>query len=252
MCACDPLSQVPFVYSLNNSTKHDLLLVLAFMLLEVQWRSVFSAPTMTVFNDIESAVFMVTLSFLQKNVHEPTGSIPNDVPESTISGATISEKLQDIYTKNVLFSCHISKVEEYQITVWGNPESIAQPLSNVKNRLHIHLVQIRNILENLYPEIPLPTTPPPPQVTHSYDNEKKIYGWGVIVALKDWLTQVLQVCNSALTFAGFLRMVCIWMVTVLPMNSGHSAGLSCRLKELTALTKHLVAENLASFVSNLL
>ncbi|XP_040011736.1 uncharacterized protein LOC120805511 [Xiphias gladius] len=53
--------------------------------------------------------------------------------------------------------------------------------------------------------------------------------------------------------AGFLTVVCAWMAILLPsLGAGHAsrrhaAGVSCRPKELTALTRSLVEESLATF-----
>lgn len=134
--------------------------------------------------------------FLQIHFHGPrTGSVPNDVPDSTVSGVSIFEKLQDIYIKNVLFYLHILKVEEYNIKVWGNPEYIAGNLSLVNGRINHHLVKIKTILKKLYPEIALPATPAPPQLSHD-EYANKEYGWGVIVSVKAWHEQVLQVIEE--------------------------------------------------------
>lgn len=105
-------------------------------------------------------------------------------------------KLQDIYTKNVLFYLHILKVEEYQKGLWGNPQSVGGPLSLVKGRLTHIAARVKTLLTHIDPEIPLPATPAPPQLSHQHDYAKKAYGWGVVVALKDWLTQVLQVLKA--------------------------------------------------------
>ncbi|KAM6943717.1 uncharacterized protein PEZ65_001680 [Lycodopsis pacificus] len=53
--------------------------------------------------------------------------------------------------------------------------------------------------------------------------------------------------------AGFLTVACAWMVIVIqsldagPAAQKHAAGVSCNLKELTALTRSLVDESLKSF-----
>lgn len=135
-----------------------------------------------------------TFSFLQINLHgDVSGSVPDDVPDSTISGINISEKLRDIYIKNGLFHFHISKVKQYLEELWGNPASFAR---HIKGGLSNHSAQIKTILKNIDPEMPLPTMPPPPQLSHDRDYAKKVYGWGVIVRLKEWLTQVQQVLQE--------------------------------------------------------
>lgn len=122
------------------------------------------------------------------------GPVPDECPNSTISGTNISEQLQDIYIKNELFEVHILKVKDYQENTWGNPESVAVPLSHVKGNLVFHLTKIKNILMN---NNSLPTKPTPPHLSHNDDYAKKVYGWGVIVTLEDWLTQVSRVLAEA-------------------------------------------------------
>lgn len=140
---------------------------------------------------------MAITSFFQINFHGPFRcSVPDDVPDSTISGITISEKLQDIYIKNMLFNFHIGKLEEYQKELWGNPKSVEEHLLHVKFRLAHFLVRVKRTLLNMDPEISLPTTPAPPLLSHNHDYAKKEYGWCVIFTLKDWLTQVLQVLEA--------------------------------------------------------
>ncbi len=138
----------------------------------------------------------MTLSFLQINFHKLTtnGSVPDDVPDSTVSGINISAKLQDIYIKNGLFQFHISKVKEYLEGLWGNPQSVAGPLLRIKGGLPNHLTKIKAILIHI--DMPLPTTATPPQLSHNHNYAKKEYGRNVIVRLKDWLTQVQQVIEE--------------------------------------------------------
>lgn len=122
------------------------------------------------------------------------GPVPDECPNSSISGTNIYEQLQDIYIKNWLFDVHILKVKDYQKDTWGNPESVAEPLSHVLGNLFNHLAKIENILMSINS---LPTTPAPPHLSHNDDYAKKVYGWGVIVRLEEWLTQVSLVLAEA-------------------------------------------------------
>ncbi|KAK9522205.1 hypothetical protein VZT92_018684 [Zoarces viviparus] len=188
-------------YKLNGSLRHY---VLALMLLEVQWRPVFPAPTPANTNwDLDSTKLLTSLLILEANelleeymgFHGPVDvSVPDDVPDSSMSGVTIIEKLQDIYIKGVLFYLHISKVEEYQKGSWSDSKSVLGPLSRVKGNLVNHVAKIKTMLINIDS---LPTTPAPPQWSHDLDYAKRVYGGGVIVALKDWLPQVLQALAEA-------------------------------------------------------
>lgn len=122
-----------------------------------------------------------------------TGSIQdNNVPDSTISGNQTSEKLQNIYAKNVLFQWHLSKVQEYETNVWHSPESVLEPLRRIKYRLSDHLVTTERLLNVLDPKCPLPMQAAPPELSHNDNYTKKKYGWAVIRRLKDLFAQVLQ------------------------------------------------------------
>lgn len=147
--------------------------------------------------------YVAFTSFFQIKFHGPWRCpVPADVPDSTVSGITISEKLRDIYIKNMLFNFHIGKLEEYQKKPWGNPQSIEGPLSRVKIRLAYFLDSIKTTLLKMDPEISLPTTPAPPLLSHARDYAKKVYGWCVLSTLKDWLTQVLQVIEAKEVYDG--------------------------------------------------
>lgn len=115
------------------------------------------------------------------------------MPDPTITGEDISAKLQDIYSKSVLFSLHISKVDEYQRDVWDNPPSVADPLHKVINTHKNFDFNIKRALEAI--DAPLPATPAPLQPSHESDYDKKEYGLGVIKSLREWLENVPKVLN---------------------------------------------------------
>lgn len=96
----------------------------------------------------------------------------------------------------MLFSIHISKVEEYHNETWKNAKSVTEYLARIKYSLSNHLFKIETILKNTDPEKPLPTPPAPLQLSHEHNYAKKVYGWSVISTLKDWLTQVLLVLKE--------------------------------------------------------
>lgn len=128
------------------------------------------------------------------------GSVPDDVPNSSIPGVSIFEKLQNIYMKNVLFYLHISKVEEIQNKLWI--KQTTGVLSRLKYRLSLHLVNIKHVLVTVYPDVSLPPTPTPLQLSHDHDFQKKNYGWGVIIRLKQWLQEVLLVLDETKNMCG--------------------------------------------------
>lgn len=137
------------------------------------------------------------LSFFQLNVYKYKGSPPlADVPDSSISGSSTSEKLQDVYVKAILFQSHIAKLQEYQRDLWGDQQSLKMLLSKVQFRLTHFCATINKTLFNMDPEFSLPPTAPPPQLSHSHDFAKKVYGRDVINALTDWLNEVLPVLSA--------------------------------------------------------
>lgn len=115
-------------------------------------------------------------------------TVPKGVPDSTIHGDNMCEKLQNIYIKNMLFYMHISKVEEIEIQLWQNV-NITQRLSVVKGRLNYHLDIIKHILTDKYPDLSLPPTPAPLHLPHDKGFQKKQYGCGVIIRLIEWLKE---------------------------------------------------------------
>ncbi len=136
------------------------------------------------------------ISVLQVKFHgDHSGSVPDDVPDLTISGVNITEKLQEIYFKTVHLYLHISQVEEQQKKNWGNPQSVVEPLTQVKRRLRYLSAKLKQTLLDFDSKIPL-STPAPPQLSHTDDYAQKEYGWGVIVTLKGWPHQVLQVLKA--------------------------------------------------------
>lgn len=116
------------------------------------------------------------------------------MPNSTVSGASITEMLQDMVLKNMLFSLHISKTEENQKKSWNGTPSVEIPLKIVKFRLTHLSSMLKEILRDL--NISVPSAPPALNFTHTYDSAKIEYGWGVIKALKAWLIRVQQVLKE--------------------------------------------------------
>ncbi|KAK2837992.1 hypothetical protein Q5P01_015204 [Channa striata] len=130
------------------------------------------------------------------SVESQNGSVPGYVDDFNVTGASVSEKLQSLYNKFVLFHLHMLKVEEYQV-IWDINVSEIKPWSQVKGELQLLSNAIKHILKWMYPESPLPPTLAPLQVSHSHDYAKKEYGWNVIATLKDWQQEVVWVIDEA-------------------------------------------------------
>ncbi|XP_008290584.1 uncharacterized protein LOC103365033 [Stegastes partitus] len=181
--------------------------VLVLMLLEAHWSLVVSGPIHSSchvnFNNTKSLTELLkreSEGLLEKYIeHHGTrnGLIPDDVPNSTISGSNISEKLQDIYAKIVLFIRHLSQVEEYQQNLLTNPQPVLEPLRRVKGGLSNLLHRIKNVLKHVDPENTALATPSSPTLSHDDAYAKKEYGWGVLDRLKDWVAEVLLVLKEA-------------------------------------------------------
>ncbi|KAG7236502.1 hypothetical protein INR49_000876 [Caranx melampygus] len=175
------------------------------LLLEICWRPVSAVPTPAGCTNLQLTLKLSALLEHQAEevldeyikCHEKrTEPIPDDVPPSIISGDSIPEKLQDTYTRNLLFQLHLERVKEYQVHIFGNPESIVNPLTKLKKGVDNHSHRIKLDLEELYPESTLFASPAPPQFSHNDDHTKKVYGWGVIVSLRNWLKQVQLVVKD--------------------------------------------------------
>ena len=129
---------------------------------------------------------------LQIKAHSITdNTITDDDINSAVAGTSVSEKLQDIYTKNQLFQLHIKQIENYGL----NTGNVAAELTHIKSRLNGNLAVIKNILNTL--QIPVPPAPAPPKEKPDDVYARKVYGWSVLVALRDWLTEVLGVLKEA-------------------------------------------------------
>ncbi|KAK2901761.1 uncharacterized protein [Channa argus] len=191
-------------HKLEGFLKHY---VLAFMLLEVQWSLTDSAAIPASCADLNRTKDLSNLLrheakiLLRKYEHvhfeSRNGSLPGYVDNFTISGANLSEKLQRLLTNNELFNLHISRAEEYQ-AIWANNEIVMKNLSmsDLKSRLRHQSNIISHILKKIYPESPSAPTPPPLQLTHTTDYAKKLYGWNVIVTLRDYQKKVIQVIEE--------------------------------------------------------
>ena len=122
---------------------------------------------------------------LQERVLDFKGeSIPEYVPDTTVSGATHAEKLYNVAVKELLFSWHLGVVQEDQ-TWFGSDASLLQKLGTAKSRLSNHLQTIGDLLKAVDPDFTTPTMPPTPEVNNTHGYARKLYGWAVSSNLKN-------------------------------------------------------------------
>ncbi|XP_047448354.1 uncharacterized protein LOC125012438 [Mugil cephalus] len=196
-----------FLLLLSTSLKRPTMFHVLALVILVQWRPVFPAPVKPSC-DIDDTVRLtkllqheatLLLNAYQK-FHGPIeDSVPEDVPDSEVSGTSVTEKLLDVCNKHMLFSLHILQVEAYQKDLLADPKPLLDDLSPLKLRLTSNylLSRVKVIIQHIEGEIPELTTPAPLQLSHNDDYTKKVYGWGVIVRVVEWLKQVSQVLEEA-------------------------------------------------------
>ncbi|CAB1442441.1 unnamed protein product [Pleuronectes platessa] len=190
--------------------------VLVYMILELQWRPVVSAP-----EEHKSCSDLLSTISLSKLLHHEakdllkhyitfhgprSNSSTEDVPDSTVSGVNVSEKLQDVYVKNELFRLHVLKVVQHHSEIFLNKEPVVGPLSRVKDRLLYHSIKVKHLLAGFFPDVPLPSKPALPRLTAGHTYAKKEYGWLVLVRLRDWEEHVLQLLEEMKNMCGQQRL----------------------------------------------
>uniref|UniRef100_A0A672IEF7 Ciliary neurotrophic factor n=1 Tax=Salarias fasciatus TaxID=181472 RepID=A0A672IEF7_SALFA len=174
----------------------DLFSVFLLMFLKTLWILVLPAPTPNTCKWKENCNLIKLLEFEAQQLKETyVGNTLRHCSDtlpllfSIVECSTSQEQLQDIYTKAFLFRWHISNVEIYEKDLLPHPELMVDSLKTVNSRLE----QINYSLQNAEPELAALSTPAPPQLSHDDDHYlKKVYVWGVIYTLRDWVTQVLQ------------------------------------------------------------
>ncbi|KAM8865410.1 uncharacterized protein ACB058_006689 isoform 2-T2 [Synchiropus picturatus] len=160
------------------------LLLLSVMFLALHWRSAVFAPTggtldLSTLMDLTNLLCLETDQLLQQYTHyhgiKSTRAIL-DAPESSVNGTNVTDQLQDIHLKNVMFVQHIAYVSNNQQRFWNSPPSVAAPLSKVQHRLPHLSAKVRTLLQTA-------SLPTPELVQHSYNRSYEAKEWLARVSL---------------------------------------------------------------------
>uniref|UniRef100_A0AAV2MRZ1 Ciliary neurotrophic factor n=1 Tax=Knipowitschia caucasica TaxID=637954 RepID=A0AAV2MRZ1_KNICA len=120
-------------------------------------------------------------------------SVPSGIPDVDISGATVEERLQHIYSKTMLFRAHVHQVQLYHEQNWNNSEKLATCLNVVHVQCRYFASSVRNLLRT-----PVPTVPALEVGPHGNKFQIRVYGWAVLRQLQDWITAVETVLTADL------------------------------------------------------
>nr|ABI17540.2 IL-6 family cytokine M17 [Carassius auratus] len=118
----------------------------------------------------------------------------DNVPVSTVSGQTISQRILSVYTHLKEFLPHMKTVMEQQTDL--NPPT--NPVAEGLNRMITHVthiaVKVNCILEFLQPNIPIPEPAERPTGIPPAQNifQQKAYGCIVLTRLQELLSQAVQ------------------------------------------------------------
>uniref|UniRef100_A0A3P9NDE3 Ciliary neurotrophic factor n=1 Tax=Poecilia reticulata TaxID=8081 RepID=A0A3P9NDE3_POERE len=144
--------------------------------------------------------FFTFTFLLSQNNDFCSPQIPDEVPSATVAGFNTTEKLQDIYAKNELFSLHLSEVERYQKELFAtksrmlwNLKSILNSLSKLKMRLNYLLKTVECLIKAMDPSTPVPASPAALNLPYQHCYEKKVYGCAVLARLRGWGQKVKEV-----------------------------------------------------------
>ncbi|KAL4609682.1 hypothetical protein GN956_G23960 [Arapaima gigas] len=129
----------------------------------------------------------------QGDFYESFCQMPIDnIPDTTITGQTPSEKLQSIYTTLKVFYLHLAAVEDQQIYLQEPSNPLLDKLRMVKAHTYNMAENMKPILQCLQPNEPIsepswaPTQAPARNVF-----QQKVYGCVVLTQYKEFLLQVV-------------------------------------------------------------
>ncbi|XP_051749277.1 IL-6 subfamily cytokine M17 [Ctenopharyngodon idella] len=118
----------------------------------------------------------------------------DNVPESTISGQTISERILSVYTRLKEFLPHMKTVMEQQKDFNPPTNPVAEGLSEMITHVHRTAMRVNCLLQILQPNIPIPEPAERPTGIPPAQNifQQKAYGCIVLSRLQELLSKAIK------------------------------------------------------------
>ncbi|XP_026103717.1 uncharacterized protein LOC113075262 [Carassius auratus] len=118
----------------------------------------------------------------------------DNVPVSTVSGQTISQRILSVYTHLKEFLPHMKTVMEQQTDLNPPTNPVAEGLNRMITHVHHIAVRVNCILEFLQPNIPIPEPAERPTGIPPAQNifQQKAYGCIVLSRLQELLSKAVQ------------------------------------------------------------
>ncbi|XDV20728.1 hypothetical protein PO909_025995 [Leuciscus waleckii] len=118
----------------------------------------------------------------------------DNVPESTISGQTISERILSVYTRLKEFLPHMKTVMEQQKDFNPPTNLVAEGLNVMITQVHHTALRVNCLLQILQPNIPIPEPAERPTGIPPAQNifQQKAYGCIVLSRLQELLSKAVQ------------------------------------------------------------
>lgn len=129
-----------------------------------------------------------------KTYGDKTKSILPEVPDSSVSGSSNIEKLQDIFNKCRRFQFHLAQAQRFHIDLLHKPDNASTTFNKTLDRLGLLTNEIGVIVGA---EASGMTTPAPDELPHYDMYGKSKYVVGVAARLAKWSGNVLKAVKGA-------------------------------------------------------
>lgn len=116
----------------------------------------------------------------------------DNVPASTLSGQTSSERVLNIYTRLKEFQPHLKTVQDQQEDLLP---SLLESLSKLRGHLDHLASRVDSIFHTLQPNVPMPE-PPARTLPAQNSFQQKVYGCVVLTRLGEFLSTVVDELRS--------------------------------------------------------